>query len=104
MKKFRVILLTAVLAVAMMAGSLSVFAADEVEPGTGGTTTETSVTSANKDGTVTVTKTVNRPIKNANTLIRADDNPRTIARAAPTEAPVLTPSKSGDTSLFLNVS
>jgi hypothetical protein len=32
MKKFRVLLLTAVLAVAMMAGSLSVFAADEVIP------------------------------------------------------------------------
>ena len=35
--------------------------------------------------TITVTKTVNKPIKNANTLIKADDNPRTIARAAPTE-------------------
>lgn len=54
--------------------------------------------------TITVMKTVNKPIKNAKTLINADDNPAIIAKAAPTDAPVLTPSKSGDTSLFLNVS
>ena len=53
---------------------------------------------------ITVTNTVNRPIRNANTLINAEDNPSTIARAAPTDAPVLTPNKSGDTSLFLKVS
>ena len=52
----------------------------------------------------TVAKTVNKPITNANTLINADDNPITIASAAPTDAPVLTPNKSGDTNLFLNVS
>ena len=53
---------------------------------------------------ITVIKTVRIPIKNAKTLISADDKPSTIANAAPTEAPVLTPNKSGETSLFLNVS
>jgi pilin isopeptide linkage protein len=47
MKKFRVLLLTAVLAVAMMAGSLSVFAADEA-----------TIPDVNDDGTVPVTKTL----------------------------------------------
>ena len=53
---------------------------------------------------ITVANTVNKPIIKANTLINAEDKPRTIAKAAPTEAPVLTPNRSGDTSLFLNVS
>ena len=53
---------------------------------------------------ITVANTVNRPTTKANTLIKAEDKPRTMASAAPTDAPVLTPSKSGETNLFLNVS
>ncbi len=53
MKKFRVLLLTFVVAVTMMAGSLAVFADDTAPtPTTGGTPTDTT------DGTVPISKTV----------------------------------------------
>ncbi len=51
-----------------------------------------------------VMKTVATPITKANMLVVIADNPKIIAIAAPTAAPELTPSKSGDVSLFWNIS
>ena len=51
-----------------------------------------------------VAVTVKSPHTNANPLTKHAGNPSMIARAAPTPAPLETPSKSGETSLFLKVS
>lgn len=51
-----------------------------------------------------VASTVTMPAANALRLTANDDRPSSMARAAPTLAPLVTPRKSGETSLFLNVS
>ena len=51
-----------------------------------------------------VAATVKSPNIKASPLMKNAGNPSIIARAAPTPAPLETPSRSGETSLFLNVS
>ena len=53
---------------------------------------------------VSVSMTVTTPAMNASRLIMAAESPSRMAAAAPTQAPLVTPRKSGDTSLFWKVS